>query len=492
MNIYDNEVLLTPAEMGQADELAVKSGVPSLALMENAGLAVVKTIEAHYSTCPILVLCGPGNNGGDGFVVARLLKQKGWPVILTLFGEQERLKGDAKTNMDKWSGQIEHFNTELIAGKRLIVDALFGAGLDRHLTGEAAKMVGAVNDSGLPVVSIDIPSGIDGASGQMRGVAIRAERSVSFFRAKPGHFLYPGREYCGILHIEDIGIPHDVLAKINVNCWRNGPHLWDLPKRSTAGHKYNAGHCVVVSGDELAGGAPRLAARAALRTGSGLVSLVGSKETLLVHAAQVSSIMLKQVSDASSLEELLMDTRYNSVIIGPGLGVCEATQKMVLAALNSSARLVIDADGLTSFSKIPDILFDAIKARPRDSVVVTPHEGEFFRLFRKMKGSKLERAREAAVLSGAIVLLKGADSVIAAPDGRAAINNNAPPELATAGSGDVLAGIIGGLLAQGMPAHFAAAAGAYLHAEAGSIFGGAGLIADDLPDMLPLALQELK
>lgn len=481
--------------MAKADALAVKSGVPngvtSIELMENAGLAVVKTILKHYAPCKVLIICGPGNNGGDGFVVARLLKQHGWLVDVALFGDKARLKGDAKINADKFDGEIKSLNSMNIKNADLIVDALFGAGLDRDLTGEVLEIVANINQCGVPVVAIDVPTGIDGETGQVKGAAIKANHTVSFFRAKPAHYLLPGREYCGELHIADIGIPDRVLQEIDANTWLNRPNLWTLPQKKLSAHKYDAGHCIIVSGDELHTGAARLAARAALRIGAGLVSLVGSKAALLIHAAHLSSIMLKPLSNANDLSLLLADKRFNSLVIGPALGVGQNTRDLVLAALASSANIVIDADGLTSFSNNPKQLFEAIKARKSGQVVLTPHGGEFAKIFNIKANSKVDVALKSAKISGAAIILKGADTVIATPDGLAIINDNAPPYLATAGSGDVLAGIIGGLLAQGMSGFKAAAAGVYLHGAAGGAFGGQGLIADDLPDILPQVMNEL-
>ena len=485
MKKNDKNFLLTPKQMAKADILAVKAGVPSIDLMENAGKAVFKVIEENYSPCKILVLCGPGNNGGDGFVIARLLEQKGWEVELALMGDVARIRGDAKINSLRFKGKIKDIDVKLIEKVDLIVDALFGAGLDRDIAGDILKLVKIINQSKTPVISVDIPSGIDGASGQVRGDALKAKHTITFFRAKPAHYLLPGREYCANLHVEDIGIPESVLEEIGVTCWLNTPNNRTLPKRKLSNHKYDAGHCIIISGDELHTGASRLAARAALRIGAGLVSLGGKKSALLIHATHLTSIMLKETNDAKDISRLLEDKRLNSIVLGMGLGVTEQTRDKVLAALNSNANVVVDADGLSSFAKNPKQLFDAIKARKANSVVLTPHDGEFKRIFDIDEISKVEKAKQAAKISGAIIVLKGADSVVATPDGKAVINNNAPPNLATAGSGDVLAGMIGGLLAQGMIAFQAAQAGVYLHGEAGVAFGGAGLIADDLPDILP-------
>ena len=466
--------LLTPEEMYRADALAVRAGVASLTLMETAGRAVAEEILRRYGARPVLVLSGPGNNGGDGFVVARFLKRWGWPVRLALLGERERLTGDAAAMAARWDGPVE---AEIAIGDaRLIVDALFGAGLSRDFP---ASLAGTINGAGVPVVAVDVPSGLDGLSGRVLGAAVRADVTVTFFRRKPGHVLMPGRILCGEVVVADIGIPESVLQEIAPKAFINTEI--PVPAASPVGHKYGRGHAVVVSGGPLATGAARLAAVAALKSGAGLVTLSGSREALAVHAAQVSAVML---SDAD-ISVLLSDRRKNAVCIGPAAGVGEATRDKVDAVLLSGAATVLDADALTSFADAGEAqrLFRLIGMVPGRPVVMTPHSGEFWRLFKGLLSeddSRLELARKAAALSGAVVVLKGADTVIAAPDGRARINVNAPPSLATAGSGDVLAGIVTGLLAQGLDGFAAAAAAVWRHGAAANRRGPGGLTAETL------------
>jgi NAD(P)H-hydrate epimerase len=477
--------ILTNDQMSRADAFAVAAGTPSLTLMENAGRAVAEFIAARYRPWVSVVLCGPGNNGGDGFVVARLLAEKGFDVRVAC---NLISSPDAQAMAEKWTGPRLPLSAAALNGATLIVDALFGAGLSRPLEGAARETVEAVNQSGLPVVAIDVPSGVAGNSGKVLGsLAVKAETTVTFFRKKPAHLLLPGRALCGDLHLADIGIPESALGGINL--FENSPARWTYPFPSAFAHKYERGHVLAVSGPLYATGAIRLAARAALRAGAGLVSVASPREAILVHAAHLTAIMIKPFLGARGLADLLGDKRLNAGVIGPGLGVGGDTRELVGAALNSGAACVLDADALTSFRDDPEALF----ARIKNACVLTPHDGEFERLFPNLlaeSDSKIEAVRTAAARAGAVMLLKGSDTVIATPDGTAVINGNAPPSLATAGSGDVLSGIIAGLLAQGMDAFDAACAAAWLHGDAARRFGP-GLIAEDLPEMLPQVLAGL-
>ena len=488
--------LLTTAEMTEADRLTIAGGTPGIALMESAGIAVADAVGA-FPVGRVIVVAGPGNNGGDGFVAARHLAARGYTVRVSFVGERDKLKGDAAAAAGRWSGPVDTAAPDQLAGCDVVVDALFGAGLDREVTGIPRLMIEAMNAVKAPVIAVDLPSGINGTSGAVMGVAVKATRTVTFFRRKTGHLLLPGRLYCGPVHVAAIGIPDSVLASIRPQTFANGPDLWGdrFPIPAAASHKYARGHTVVVSGGLSSTGAARLAARSALRAGAGLATLASPRDALAVNAAASLAVMVRPVDGAAELATFLSDKRLNAVALGPGGGVGQAMREQAAAALGSEAAVVLDADALSSFAETPGALFGMIGKRAGRGVVLTPHDGEFSRLFNSISDNlkvnlKPERTRAAARVSGAIVLLKGADTVVASPDGRAAIADNAPAYLATAGAGDVLAGMIAGLLAQGMPAFEAASAAVWLHGEAAAEFGP-GLISEDLAEALPAVYRRL-
>jgi hydroxyethylthiazole kinase-like uncharacterized protein yjeF len=489
--------VLTTAEMERADRLTVAEGTPGFALMLGAGQAVAEAAMDLVEAGPILVVAGPGNNGGDGFVAAAELAARGRDVSVILLCERERLQGDAASAARGWKYPVLPFNPQAIGAPALIIDALFGAGLSRPVTGEPHDMIEAINANGAPVLSIDLPSGVNGTSGAVMGAAVRAVETVTFFRRKPAHLLLPGRIHCGRVRVADIGIDAKVLDQIHPQSFENIPRFWRkaFPVPRIDGQKYDRGHAIIVSGAIAATGAARMAARGALRAGAGLVTVVSPSDALAVNAAALTAVMVRAIDTATEFAELLTDQRLDPCVIGPGAGVGERTRDFVGTALAAQRSLVLDADALTSFAQAPDTLFAAIKAIPDPKVVLTPHEGEFPRLFSDLSNkhpyrSKLERVRAAAERSGCVVLLKGPDTVVACPEGRATIAANAPPWLATAGAGDVLAGIIAGLLAQGVPAFEAACAGVWMHGEAARE-AGPGLIAEDLPEVLPAVFRRL-
>jgi ADP-dependent NAD(P)H-hydrate dehydratase / NAD(P)H-hydrate epimerase len=486
--------LLTAEEMGRAEQIAAAAGLPTLTMMENAGRCVAEEVVRRYPRgSRVVVLCGPGNNGGDGFVCARYLRERGYHVRLALLGRQEDLKRDPKEMARRWDEAIEPMTPQSLEGAQIVVDAIYGTGLRDNVGGIVAEMIEAVAGRSLPVISVDVPSGINATSGAVKGVAFKAATTVTFFRRKTGHVLLPGRLYCGDVRAVDIGIPAAVLGEIAPRTFANAPEFWlrYFPKLRIDGHKYDRGHAVVVSGPMESTGAGRLAARTALRAGAGLVTVATSKSAFYINAAQLTAVMVAAYEGPSGLSAVLSDPRITAVLIGPGAGRDPEVMGLVGSVMASDAVAVLDAEGITAFQGAPVELFRLVKSRPAPTIM-TPHEGEFKKVFPELANepSKLERARRAAEMSGAVVILKGADTVVAAPDGLSSISENAPAWLATAGSGDVLAGLVTGLCAQGMAAFDAAAAAVWMHGELAVIFGP-GLIADDMPDLLPGVLQRL-
>ena len=477
--------LLSVAQMQEADRLTIAAGTPGHVLMQRAGEAVAREITRRWTPRPITVLCGPGNNGGDGFVAAIELAKSGWPVRLALYGEPQALRGDARHHAQRWTGSVEPLARESIEQAALVVDAIFGAGLSRPLDPRVADTLAYAARRRVPIIAVDVPSGVMGDSGESLGAA-SAFCTVTFVRKKPGHVLLPGRDLCGEVVVADIGVPDGVLQTVCVDTWENEPALWleQLPGPGALDNKFGRGHALLFGGYPMTGAA-RMAARAAARAGAGLTTIAVPERAFPIYAAALASIMVQPLIQDDDFARLLEDQRFTAFLIGPGAGVNDATRSRALAMLQTGRPVLLDADALSVFSAQPAALFQAI----RGPCVVTPHEGEFNRVF-DAAGDKLSRARRAASRSQAVVVLKGSDTVIAAPDGRAIINSNAPPSLATAGSGDVLGGLILGLLAQGMDAFRAAAAAVWMHGAAAADFGP-GLLAEDLPDLVPAVRRRL-
>ena len=500
--MVEAHALLTVAQMGRSDAQTVARGTSGMVLMEAAGGAVARAIMQRWALRSVLVLCGPGNNGGDGWVAARHLQDAGWPVTLASLVPPQDLHGDALQASQAWAGPVQVVSDltvlrEMVASSALVIDALFGAGLSRAPDGMVAQVLTMVREAGVPVVAVDVPSGVWGDTGQADG-ALACALTVTFFRLKPAHLLMPARALCGEVMLADIGTHKDVLADGALNTWENVPALWlgAWPSHGMQGHKYDRGHAVVWGGARMTGAA-RLAARACARVGAGLTTVCVPESAWGVYATALDSIMVHSVAStnddggeglASGLATLLQDVRHRAVLVGPGaasgLGL-DGVRHLSEAALRSGRQVVLDADAISAWQGDLPTLQREIAALGARGVVLTPHDGEFARLFGSSidAADRLMRARQAARASGAVVLLKGADTVVAAPDGRACINRHASPHLATAGSGDVLSGLIVGLLAQGMPAWEAASAAVWMHGDAALHFGP-GLIADDLPEAI--------
>jgi hydroxyethylthiazole kinase-like uncharacterized protein yjeF len=475
--------IITVAEMRAIDAAVEAAGVPTRTLMENAGAAVADAIAQRFTPRPTLVLCGPGNNGGDGWVAARRLREMGWPVRVASLVSREALRGDAADAAAAWDGEtlvLEDGAPEA----ELYVDALFGAGLTRPLEGAAAELAGRLQRE--RVVAVDVPSGIDGDDGNALGEAhFRAALTVTFVRKKPAHVLMPARAHCGEIVVADIGAPESMVAAQGVTLFENDPSLWSLPWPEPETHKHARGHVMVASGGRAHTGAARLSARAALRAGAGLVTVLSPPDAIDENAAQLTAIMLREAADETAYAQAARTAQ--ALVIGPAFGTSDAHYKLLLATLEAKPRcpLVLDADAITLLAP----LTHGLEAHD----VMTPHVGEFRRAFPGIWSAaenRIDAARAAAAYARCVVLLKGPDTVIAAPDGRAIVNTTGTPFLATAGAGDVLAGLIAGLIGQGMASFEAAAAAAWLHGRAGEMLGP-GLIAEDIGELMPPLLAEM-
>lgn len=494
--------ILTPAEMGRADRMAIDRGPFSgIDLMHNAGSAVSAVVLERFAGArEVVVLCGPGNNGGDGYVIARRLVEAGVDVGLFAHG-RPRAGSDAAIAARECALRPLPLSDFVPEPGSVIVDALFGAGLSKPLSPELCRLIENVTLLDIPVVAVDLPSGLSGETGLILGTAFRAEVTVTFARKKPGHLLLPGKVMCGEVMVADIGIGDRIIDSVGSLCTENVPAGWirDFPRPGMDSYKYSRGHVGVFSGGPAATGAARLAAMAAARIGAGAVTLLSPSASIAVNAAHLTSTMLREADTLDEVLAFVEARRPRSLVYGPGLGAEPDTGDFLLAILAQSGgllpSLVIDADGLSTFEGRPELLFEILRSRPgMPAAVLTPHEGEFRRLFPDLAGddriSKLEKARAAAKRAGAVIVYKGPDTVIAAPSGAAAINANGTPHLATAGSGDVLSGICAGLLAQGMPVFEASCAAVWVHADAAARFGP-GLIAEDLPLALLPTLRDL-
>jgi ADP-dependent NAD(P)H-hydrate dehydratase / NAD(P)H-hydrate epimerase len=468
-------VILTAEAMRALEKAAIAAGTSELDLMERAGAAAARAIMAFAAPAPTLVLCGPGNNGGDGYVIARQLADAGWPVRVAALVPPSATT--ARQAAARWSGPVEPISDDT-APAAVLVDALFGIGLTRGIDETTMAAVQRLAAAARARVAIDLPSGVSTDDGALLSVPIAADLCITFGTPKPAHFLEPAAHFAGRLVVADIGLgPAE--AELSVVA---APQLPADP----AAHKYQRGHVLVVAGPASGAGAPRLAAEGARRAGAGYVTLLSPREAMAAHAAHLTGVVLREAEGTAALVRAVRDRRADAVVIGPALGFASGRDRVV-GVLGTGKPAVLDADVFTQFAGDVPALAAAIDRGP---VVLTPHEGEFARLFGELPGSKVDRARAAAAQVGAVVLLKGPDTVVAAPDGRAAINTQASPALATAGSGDVLAGVIAAMLARGLDPFAAACAGAWLHGDAGRR-GRAGLIAEELPALVAEALAAL-
>lgn len=470
--------ILTCEQVRAAERMAVEHGISLWVLMQKAGQACADVLHAEFPDGRVIVLAGPGNNGGDAFVAAQRLRDLGRDVwVFDLPPAAERTE-EGKLALAALTGPRQPLEDMRVNAGDIVLDGLFGAGLSRPLVGEAVFAVEQVNASGAKVVAIDVPSGVTGDAGAVSGPAIRADVTVTFGCLKPAHVLAPAMELCGEVIAAEIGFSGFVERAGGGLLHLNGPELWlnRYPWPQVSGHKHKRGRLGVVTGGVSNTGAARLAAMAGLRVGAGTVRLLCPPSALIVVASAVASPMVASFADTHEL--LALASEMHVVVIGPAAGVDARTRANVEALAKADCPLVLDADAITVFAGECERLGGLLEA----PAVLTPHTGEFERLFPGVLGAasnKIEAAREGARRIGAVIVLKGPDTVIAAPDGRAVVNTHATPFLATAGSGDVLAGLIGGLLAQGMDAFDAACAGVWMHGDAG-LRAGPGMIADDL------------
>lgn len=478
-------MLILPEDVAKIDAACIQSGISGYGLMTAAGLAVARSaLRRHPGARRFVVLAGPGNNGGDAYVAARALRDAGADVVLHRLTPGPPWTADAARAFQECGGMAtDAIETYEPAPGDVVIDGVFGAGLGRDVPAALAAAIAKVGDAGLPVIAIDLPSGIDGRSGRVLAAAFRAEVTVTFMALKPGMLLLPGRDHCGAVEIADIGVPQRYIAVHQAGIAVNGPEIWGhaAHRHGPAAHKYSRGALVVFSGEASHTGAARLSAEAGLRAGAGLVTVASPESAMEENAAHLTAVMLRRIDGVADLQGWLADKRLGVFVLGPGFGVGRKARDFAL--MLRERKLVLDADGITSFADDPNELFRAFQGEPR--LVLTPHEGEFARLFPDIAEdrnlSKIDKARAAAKRVNAAIIYKGSDTVIAGPDGRAAINTNAPPTLATAGSGDVLAGICGALLAQGYPAYEAACAAVWHHGAAASR-AGAGLTAEILAE----------
>ena len=485
------QYILSNKEMAKADLLTIESGISSLDLMFNAGKKVFDNLPIQKGK-KALFICGPGNNGGDGYVAADLLLKKGMEIDIYCPISKARESNDNLYYKQKLNNSLFVSKIKNITNYCYVVDALFGTGLSRTMSNDLISLVNNINQSKLDVYSVDIPSGINGDTSAVLGGAFNASKTITFFNKKKCHYLYPGKKHCGKIIVEDIGINTDVFEKIMPNIKKNDPSLWikSFPFPVSSDHKYSRGMLVINTGPQFQTGAARLAGRSAMRVGAGAVTMVCDEETAKILEPQISVELLSVIKEKNDIQKLLKDKRVSCALIGPGNGVNDETKARTLMALAFVDHCVIDADAITCFETNPEELFIDTYTH----TILTPHEGEFKRLF----GDKLSiiedkvlRCLEASKKAGSIVLLKGADTVIASPDGQVVINSSEEPYLATAGSGDVLAGIIASLVGEKkMRAFDAACAGAWIHSRLGELIGP-GLIAEDLVDKIPYVIKEL-
>ncbi len=485
--------VLSATQMAAADNCAIASGISADILMEQAGKAVFSAIIENIMPNNTIILCGSGNNGGDGFVIARLLTEAGWPITVASMVPIEEYTGSAKIMAQKYQqtgGKILSFTEamEKIANYKVVIDAIFGTGLNRNITGIIADLITAVNKGQHYVLSVDIPTGINGNTGQIQAAAIRANHTVTFACKKLGHLLLPGFLHTGKLTVADIGITKEHIAQQNPKYYENNPKLWQhmLPAQSLYDHKYKRGHAAIIAGNIEYSGAGLLASEAAIRSGVGITTIFAPKEALAVYAIAAKKAAIKRCM--TTLKQFITSDKITSWLFGPGAGISAQTAQLALTLLKQQKNTILDADALTSFADNNEELHSNLHPKS----VITPHFGEFTRIFPKTtSGNKVQLAQNAAKTCNSNVIIKGADTVLATADGKVIINTATTPQLATAGSGDVLAGLITGFAAQNIPIPAAAAIAIFVHSRS-AMRAGEQIIADDLLSSITEVIIDLK
>jgi ADP-dependent NAD(P)H-hydrate dehydratase / NAD(P)H-hydrate epimerase len=484
--------ILNNQQMAEADSLVIESGVSGFDLMKRAGEGVADFIHIYYPGRNVLVLCGSGNNGGDGFIAAKKLQNGGHNVRLACLAPKDKLKNDALRAAQQWDGEIFPFENLTIDSGELIVDAVFGTGLVRDFIPPVKEIFEQIKNLNSDVVAVDIPSGVNGSTGESLSLTPHARHTITFCRRKIGHVLLPGREFSGTVHVVDIGIPDEVVEQVGSTATENRPHLWrsSLRRKTASCHKYDYGHAILYGGPRMTGAAC-MSAYAALRTGAGVCTIVANPDTADIYRHYMPNIMYEPIEALKDFDTHLADGRRNAVLMGPGAGQeNRADLKRLIESVckRRDRKIVLDADALTVFADNPEVLYRML--RNRENVVLTPHEGEFAKIFPGIQGTKIERAEQASVLTNATIVLKGFESVIAAPGRKSVVNTYSSPYLATAGSGDVLAGIIVGFIAQNVPVFESSCAAVWLHSEAARAFGP-GLVATDIIELIPAIIGKL-
>ena len=487
---YNNQLVTKNTMLTVEKKYISQNNIKSYDLMKKAGSAFAKIIIGNFPKSKVLFICGKGGNGGDGLISACILKKKGWPVSFVLTDIPKNLSKDTSKALDKLKLSPQNFSDLKIKSFDLIVDAIFGIGISRKITGIEKSIISKINSSKVPIIAIDIPSGVNSDTGEIMGVATNCSFTVTFSRAKIGNILLPGYKNNGHLKIVNIGIPNSYFSKYKPEILTNIDKIWKnkiiFPKIDA--HKYLRGYTLIIGGPKSMTGASRLAALAAQRAGSGIVVVAVSKNSENIYFSSLTSQIIKSYRNLKEFRSILDDPRINSIVIGPGLGQGKKTISKMKIIFERKRRAVIDADAISSFQNNIDLLK---KITSGSDIVYTPHEGELLKLFPNIKGNAIEKSIYAANNLNSTFVLKGPNTLVSnKKTDKIIVNIPGARWLATAGSGDILAGIIGALMATGVESFTSAGLGVYIHSESGKV-GGPGMIAEDLINIMPSILKKL-